>query len=147
MDNETYNDTDEENIKYILKDYFILFSPCIFLLLFLLCLFFMREIDNRFILHRGENVLDNLDDLEYEEYMILNDDCSICLDNLNTIDIEKNDSVILKTECNHIFHRYCIINDTINKCPICREPIKFKSYCIIKNLSEFIIESSGESIV
>lgn len=38
--------------------------------------------------------------------------CSICLDTLDNNDI-------IKTNCNHIFHKSCLINWTKN-CPICR---------------------------
>lgn len=141
------NNTLLEDIK--IENYIILFLPCIFFFLFILLINIIKAIDNRNLIYKKNKKLINtqLNNLEYEENMILNDNCSICLDNLNIIDIENSDHVILKTECNHIFHRYCILNDSIIKCPICRETIKFKSYYIIKNRSDCIIKTSGKSIV
>ena len=145
MDNKkNYNIEDDDEMNEKLKYYFILFLPCIFFLLFILFLYIIKAIVNRNLIYK-ENV--KLNNLEYDDNMVLNDICSICLDKLNIIDIEKVDSFILKTECNHVFHRYCILNDSIIKCPICRETIKFKSYCIIKSRNNSIIKSSGESFV
>ena len=53
--------------------------------------------------------------------------CSICLENLENIDIKK-------TTCNHFFHKECIyewINNNKNTCPLCRENIlKCSNNCI-----------------
>ena len=64
----------------------------------------------------------------------LEETCAICLDNLNEINDEnkkKNCDKIVETVCNHKFHYNCIVNDNINNCPLCREELKFKNYCII----------------
>ena len=59
-----------------------------------------------------------LDDNEKDQFK-----CSICFDTLIF------GKVILKTECNHIFHKSCLdnwINSKINldtQCPICRKKI------------------------
>lgn len=45
-------------------------------------------------------------------------DCSICYENINQ-------ETQLTTECNHIFHRECILRWTLrhNTCPLCRRSI------------------------
>lgn len=131
MDNKTNDDDDE--IYATLNDYFILFSPCIFISLFVILFYLIRKMNNKILQYKENKKLINL---EYDDNMTLNESCSICLDKLNIIDIEKGDSIILKTKCNHIFHRYCIINDSIINCPICREPIKFKSYYHVDNIAK-----------
>ena len=43
--------------------------------------------------------------------------CSICLDDF------KNEEIINKLKCNHIFHRDCLgkwLNDNNDSCPLCR---------------------------
>jgi hypothetical protein len=45
------------------------------------------------------------------------DECCICMEKL------KNKEDIVKTPCNHLFHKLCLkqwINDSKNDCPICR---------------------------
>lgn len=58
---------------------------------------------------------DNIEDINLKE----EEKCSICLENLDNIDIKK-------TTCNHFFHKQCIyewINNNKNTCPLCRENI------------------------
>ena len=45
-----------------------------------------------------------------------NDICAICLENLTGF------KKLLNLECNHTFHRECII--TLEKCPLCRALIQ-----------------------
>lgn len=60
--------------------------------------------------------LENSDNILPES---IQEKCSICLENLESLDIKK-------TMCNHFFHKQCIyewINNNKNTCPLCRENI------------------------
>lgn len=135
----SYNNTEEkDNINYLL-----LFSPCIFIII---CLFsiicyhhislFIQENVEGFTIIIKKKIKKTY--LINEKDMDLKDTCSICLDDLNEIDLEKGkiNNIILKTECNHKFHKKCIKHNSIINCPICRKLLKFKSYCIINNIGE-----------
>lgn len=57
--------------------------------------------------------------LENSENINKEEKCSICLENLDDINIKK-------TNCNHLFHKQCIyewINNNKTTCPLCRENI------------------------
>ena len=62
----------------------------------------------------------------------MNQECSICLDNLD------NNQKKLKY-CNHVFHEDCINEwtHTHNTCPVCREPIKKVMLCKIESHKKF----------
>jgi len=65
----------------------------------------------------NDNGLDHLEVIFNENYETKS--CSICLDDYNTED------TIIKLECNHIFHKQCIINwkNYNSVCPNCRNHI------------------------
>lgn len=71
----------------------------------------------------------------FNKYIInpeeLDDECSICLEKFNSIDLEKGNNKIVILKCNHKFHYNCIKNDLIKKCPLCREDIVYKSIHIV----------------
>lgn len=49
----------------------------------------------------------------YLDKMNTNEECSICLNILNRS--------ILKTECNHFFHKECLTKWKNKTCPLCRK--------------------------
>jgi selenocysteine lyase/cysteine desulfurase len=49
-----------------------------------------------------------------------NDTCAICIENFNKDDLKHT---FVQLECNHIYHRECIMPVTRNACPLCNEPI------------------------
>ena len=99
-------------------------------------LFIQDYIDNRKKNIKKIKNVNKRNKLNNEKDMDLKDICCICLGDLNEIDLEKGNNIILKTECNHKFHKKCIKHNSIINCPICREPLNFKSYCIINNIGE-----------
>lgn len=72
-------------------------------------------------------------DFELEEIVIKQDtvieenDCPICLDSLEKVDLK-----VVKTSCNHIFHKDCIDVhlDNSDKCPMCRNNLR-THHCFI----------------
>lgn len=62
------------------------------------------------------DILLQQDDL-YTEIDQINEDCPICLDPLN--------KDVIKTKCNHHFHKACIVQSLVIKknCPMCRQNI------------------------
>ncbi len=48
-------------------------------------------------------------------------ECAICLDPL------ESDLIVLN--CKHTFHRKCILQNSKNSCPLCREPICKEGLC------------------
>ena len=73
-----------------------------------------------------QDVLITTDDIDIEKLKInklknnLNINCSICISSLI------KDDEIIKTKCNHTFHKDCIIKylkEYSNKCPICRTEV------------------------
>jgi hypothetical protein len=55
--------------------------------------------------------------LYLEINQIINEDCSICLEPLN--------NNVIKTKCNHYFHKGCILQSLVIKkdCPLCRQEV------------------------
>ena len=52
----------------------------------------------------------------------INDDCSICINEL--------DNNVVKTKCNHFYHKDCInelINHGHDKCPYCRNELEYSN--------------------
>ena len=136
-----YNDTDTGYKEYDKNYYLIFFSPCICICGCLLCFAIFNNI-RLFILDNIDNIKNkrkkinpvNKTKLSNEKDMDLNNICCICLVDLNEMDIEKETNIVLKTKCNHTFHRDCIKHNSIINCPICRDPLKFESYCIINKI-------------
>lgn len=55
-----------------------------------------------------------------------NNECSICLENLDLSALASNLNNIYTLDCNHSFHKNCITKwlETKLTCPLCRAPIK-----------------------
>ena len=71
---------------------------------------YIQEVTKKFIIIKNDDI--------YEK--IKNKDCPICLDNF----IENKN--IIKTECKHFFHEFCIYEWVYNKnnsCPVCRDKL------------------------
>jgi len=65
-----------------------------------------------------EDQFDKLDTFYYKDkYSKCSEECLICIENF------KDESYLVKLNCNHTFHKNCIKNwvcNESNKCPICR---------------------------
>ena len=66
---------------------------------------------------------------EYTQIKMIDDVCSICLD-------EFKETNICKTECGHVFHLTCMLTHYDNKCktldcPMCRKELHEKKIIII----------------
>lgn len=68
----------------------------------------------------SESEFSKLNSVILDESILINKDCSICLDKL----LLSNNLIILK--CNHIYHKDCIKSwfNQSTKCPICRCEIR-----------------------
>jgi hypothetical protein len=69
----------------------------------------------------NEEQFDNLSNIIYDELNQESNECLICMDEF------KRDDNIIKTSCNHLFHKKCIktwLCGESNKCPICRIEIE-----------------------
>lgn len=99
------DDTFHHQLLYIIYIYCMV-SSIIYNFLTICILYFKSFIDSLLYQH-------NL----YEINNIVNEDCSICLEPLNTN--------VIKTKCNHHFHRGCIVQSLTIKtnCPLCRTEI------------------------
>ena len=102
---------------YILCIYGII-SAIIFNFLTIILMYFKSHIDILFF----------QDNLYLELNEIIDDDCSICLEPLNVN--------VVKTKCNHYFHKTCILQSLVIKqnCPLCRTEIS-NDYPRISNQS------------
>ena len=77
--------------------------------------------------HGVNNLNDAITDVTVESMLCSNDmdtdvKCSICLDDLCEGNEESADKKIVKTRCNHYFHRNCIVPwlREHRKCPLCQ---------------------------
>lgn len=143
-----YTDDTEEYYNNYKPNYIIILSPCMCGFGCLFCIFFCNYVKSciennvNYIINRrkrNKNKEKKIK-LKNDKNMDLNNDCCICLEKLNELDLEKGNNIILKTVCNHTFHKKCIKHNSIQNCPLCREPLKFKTYCLVK-------KNTGDSIV
>ena len=68
-----------------------------------------------------------------DNFMFKGKTCSICLEDFE--DNNGNDTItIIKTNCGHIFHEKCVMHKSITKCPLCRDPFRYKSFINILNI-------------
>ena len=124
--NDPYNNPYEEDYYYqnitdadeIYGDYDYIFIPFTFVMsiftMYSLCCLFDRY--KKIRLKKNNINLDTLNTIIV--FTELQDNiCSICLDDF------KNEEIINKLKCNHIFHRDCLgswLNDNNDSCPLCR---------------------------
>jgi hypothetical protein len=76
----------------------------------------LNEEDEKTTLNEEE--FNELEIMELEED--IDNDCSICIDNL------RKGNEVIKLKCNHIFHKECIKSYLLNydnKCPLCRNNV------------------------
>ena len=110
---QNITDTDE-----IYDDYDYIFIPFTFVMsiftMYSLCCLFDRY--KKLRIKKNNINLDSLNTIiictELQDNI-----CSICLDDF------KNEEIINKLKCNHIFHRDCLgtwLNDNNDSCPLCR---------------------------
>ena len=67
-----------------------------------------------------------------DNFMFKGKTCSICLEDFED---NNNDTItIIKTNCGHIFHEKCVQHKSITKCPLCRDPFRYKSFINILNI-------------
>ena len=124
--NDPYNNPYEEDYYYqnitdadeIYDDYNYIFIPFIFVMsiftMYSLCCLLDRY--KKIRIKRNNINLDSLNTIiictELQDNI-----CSICLDDF------KNEEIINKLKCNHIFHKDCLgtwLNDNNDSCPLCR---------------------------
>ena len=67
--------------------------------------------------------------------------CYICCDTL-TLNSQEKDEVVIKTKCNHFYHRNCY--KTIDKCSICDEQLDIVDEINLHHSEWWIVESFWE---
>lgn len=67
----------------------------------------------------------NVDEVEYSQEKPPNQECSICLEEVDANDVKDGVPNCVTCKNSHFIHRSCFDKMTNHKCPICRENVKY----------------------
>ena len=67
----------------------------------------------------------NMDEMEYSQEKPPNQECPICLEEVDADDLKDGVPNCVTCKNAHFIHRSCYDQMTNNKCPICREVVKY----------------------